>query len=30
VDAVGEVAPKNLIYREYLETPAPLEVTVGP
>jgi hypothetical protein len=30
VDAVGEVAPKKLIYREYLETPAPLEVTVGP
>ncbi len=30
VDAVGEVAPKNLIYREYLDTPGPLEVTVGP
>jgi Putative Ig domain len=30
VDAVGEVAPKRLIYREYLEMPAPLEVTVGP
>jgi hypothetical protein len=29
VDAVGEVAPKNLIYREYLETQG-LEVTVGP
>jgi|HubBroStandDraft_1064217.scaffolds.fasta_scaffold21528_3 hypothetical protein len=30
VDAVGEVAKKKLIYREYLETPAPLQVTVGP
>lgn len=30
VDAVGEVAPKNLIYREYLETPGRLQVTVGP
>jgi hypothetical protein len=29
-DAVGEVAPKNLIYREYLQTPGPLQVTVGP
>jgi Putative Ig domain len=30
VDAVGEVAAKNVIYREYLETPGPLQVTVGP
>jgi hypothetical protein len=30
VDAVGEVAAKKLIYREYLETPAQLQVTVGP
>jgi len=30
VDAVGEVAAKNLIYREYLETPGPLQVMVGP
>jgi hypothetical protein len=30
VDAVGEVPPKNLIYRERLQTPAPLQVTVGP
>jgi len=30
VDAVGEVAPKKLIYREYLETPGRLQVTVGP
>jgi hypothetical protein len=30
VDAVGEVAPKNLIYRERMETPGPLQVTVGP
>jgi hypothetical protein len=30
VDAVGEVAPKNLIYRERMQTPAPLQVTVGP
>jgi hypothetical protein len=30
VDAVGEVAAKNLIYRERMETPAPLQVTVGP
>jgi hypothetical protein len=30
VDAVGEVAPKNLIYRERLQTPSPLQVTVGP
>ena len=30
VDAVGEVAAKNVIYREYLETPSALQVTVGP
>jgi hypothetical protein len=30
VDAVGEVTPKNLIYRERLQTPSALQVTVGP
>lgn len=30
VDAVGEVAAKNLIYREQLQTGGPLQVTVGP
>ena len=30
VDAVGEVAAKNLIYRERLQTPSALQVTVGP
>ena len=30
VDAVGEVASRNLIYRQRLETPAELQVTVGP
>ncbi len=30
VDAVGEVAAKKVIYREYLETPGRLQVTVGP
>jgi hypothetical protein len=30
VDAVGEVAAKNVIYREFLQTPSPLQVTVGP
>jgi hypothetical protein len=30
VDAVGEVAPKNLIYRDRLQTPSALQVTVGP
>jgi hypothetical protein len=30
VDVVGEVLPKNLIYREYVETPARLQVAVGP
>lgn len=29
-DAVGEVAARNLIYRERLETPGPLQVAVGP
>ena len=30
VDAVGEVAAKNLIYRDRLQTPGALQVTVGP
>lgn len=30
VDAVGEVAPKNLIYRDRMETPQALQVVVGP
>ena len=30
VDAVGEVAPKNLIYRDRMVTPSALQVTVGP
>jgi hypothetical protein len=30
VDVVGEVAKKNLIYRERMQTPSPLHVTVGP
>ena len=30
VDAVGEVAPKNVIYRESLQTPAALQVTASP
>lgn len=30
VDAVGEVAAKNLIYRERMQTPSALQVTVGP
>jgi hypothetical protein len=30
VDVVGEVAPKNLIYREHMQTPGPLHITVGP
>jgi hypothetical protein len=30
VDAVGEVAAKNLIYRERMETPERLQVAVGP
>lgn len=30
VDVVGEVAARNIIYRERLQTPKPLQVTVGP
>ncbi len=30
VNAVGEVAPKKLIYRERMQTPRALQVTVGP
>jgi hypothetical protein len=30
VDAVGEVAPKKVIYRERMQTPGALQVTVGP
>jgi hypothetical protein len=30
VDAIGEVAPKKLIYRERMQTPGPLFVAVGP
>ena len=30
VDAVGEVAAKKLIYRDRMQTPSPLQVTVGP
>lgn len=30
VDAVGEVAARNLIYRERMQTPGALQVTVGP
>jgi hypothetical protein len=30
VDAVGEVAARKVIYREHLDTPGPLQVTVGP
>jgi hypothetical protein len=30
VNLVGEVARRNAIYRQSLETPAPLQVTVGP
>lgn len=30
IDVVGEVAAKNLIYRERLQTPGRLQVTVGP
>jgi putative Ig domain-containing protein len=30
VDAVGEVAPKKLIYRERMETPSALQVTAAP
>jgi hypothetical protein len=30
VDVVGEVVPRNLIYRERMQTPGALQVTVGP
>jgi hypothetical protein len=30
VNAAGEVAPKNVIYHEQMQTPGPLQVTVGP
>jgi hypothetical protein len=30
VDAIGEVPEKNVIYRRRLQTPAPLQVLVGP
>ncbi len=30
VDVVGEVASRNVIYRERMQTPGPLQVTVGP
>jgi hypothetical protein len=30
IDAVGEVAPKKLIYRERMQTERALQVTVGP
>src|SRR3954452_18194393 len=30
VDVVGEVASKNVIYRERMQSPSPLQVTVGP
>lgn len=30
VDAIGEVAPKKIIYRERMQTPAMLQVNVGP
>ena len=30
VDVAGEVAKRNVIYRERLQTPAPLQVVVGP
>jgi hypothetical protein len=30
VNAVGEIAAKNLIYREQMQAPRPLQVTVGP
>lgn len=30
VDAVGEVAARNIIYREHLQTLKPLHITVGP
>jgi hypothetical protein len=30
VNVVGEVAKRNAIYRQQLQTPKPLQVTVGP
>ena len=30
VDVVGEIPPKNLIYRERMQSPSALQVTVGP
>ena len=30
VDAIGEVAPRNVIYRERMQTPSALQVNVGP
>lgn len=30
VNAAGEVAPKKLIYRERMQSPGPLQVTIGP
>jgi hypothetical protein len=30
VDAVGEVAAKNLIYRDRMQTPGALQVSIGP
>jgi hypothetical protein len=30
VDAVGEVSPKNLIYRDRIQTPGQLQVAMGP
>jgi hypothetical protein len=30
VNVVGEVAKRNAIYRQVMQTPAPLQVVVGP
>jgi len=30
VDAIGEVAARNVIHRQRLQTPAALQVAVGP
>jgi hypothetical protein len=30
VDAIGEVPPRNVIYRERMQTPSALQVSVGP
>ena len=30
VDVIGEAAPKHVIYRERMQTPAPLQVVIGP